>query len=254
MKLRTLSVALLTAAMPMLFTPVTHAEEEAGWNGSGELGFAMSRGNTRSDNANGKIAFGYEDDILKHDFYLSALRNKSEVTVDVAGEPTRVMETSANRYEIGASSARKLSDRSHIVGSLRYENDDFAPFDYQAILSIGYGHDFIKNERTRLRTEVGPGYRKMRDAVTGQTESDLIGRGLLDFKHKLTETTRFYNVLLVESGSDNTFASNDLGISVSINSRLALKAGFEARRNSKVEIGTKKTDTLTKLNLVYNFM
>ena len=46
----------------------------------------------------------------------------------------------ANRYEGGASAGYKLDERSYIVGALRYENDDFSPFDYQAVASIGYGY------------------------------------------------------------------------------------------------------------------
>src|SRR3546814_11597480 len=56
-------------------------------------------------------------------------------------------ELSANRYEIGASSAYKFDPRNYVVGSARYENDDFSPYDYQAIASAGYGHKFIENER-----------------------------------------------------------------------------------------------------------
>src|SRR3546814_10047387 len=79
-------------------------------------------------------------------------------------------ELSANRYEIGASSAYKFDPRNYVVGSARYENDDFSPYDYQAIASAGYGHKFIENERTRLSTEVGPGFRRARDAETRSEE------------------------------------------------------------------------------------
>ena len=38
-----------------------------------------------------------------------------------------------------------------------------------------------------------------------------------------------------------------------MNSHLALKAGLQARRNSDVDENTKKTDTLTTMNVVYKF-
>ena len=79
----------------------------------------------------------------------------------------------------------------------------------------------------------------------------MVGRGQLEFKHQLTGNTELYDTLLVESGSDNTFMQNDIGIAVAMNDRFALKAGLQARRNSNVEPGTKKTDTLTTINLVY---
>ena len=85
-------------------------------------------------------------------------------------------------------------------------------------------------------------------------QSSLIGRGLLDLRHQLTDNTELFNTLLVESGKDNTFAQNDLGVSVAMNERFALKAGLQARHNTEVEgDSTRRTDTLTTVNLVYNF-
>ena len=41
-------------------------------------------------------------------------------------------------------------------------------------------------------------------------------RGRSDYRHQLTETTQLTNVFLVEGGEDNTFAQNDLAVSVKI--------------------------------------
>lgn len=247
--------ALLPAVALLLAVPPVVSAQDSGWSGTGEFGLALARGNAKSDNLNGKLAFTSEDDDWKHDFYLSALRNKSEVSADIDGDgvPEKVMQLSANRYEFGASSARKLNEFNSLVASLRYENDDFAPYSHQTTVAIGYGHTFVKNDRTTLMTQVGPGYRRAKDATTGATEGELIVRGMLEYKHALTDTTTLYDTVLIEAGSDNTFASNEFGLAVAINSKLALKFGFDARHNTDVGPGIKKTDTLTKVNLVYNF-
>ncbi|NLB13796.1 MAG: DUF481 domain-containing protein [Gammaproteobacteria bacterium] len=251
---KTLLLATLATALAAGL-PLTAAAQESGWSGTGEFGLAMARGNARSDNANGKLAFVNEDDAWKHSFYLSALRNKAEVTGDFDGDGVEEdrMQLSANRYEAGASSALKLSKVSSWITALRYENDDFAPYEYQTTFSMGYGHQFMNNERTSLSAEIGPGYRRAKSATTGETESELIGRGLLDYKHQITDTTTLFNTLLIEAGSDNTFASNAFGVSVAMSEKLALKAGFDVRHNTDVGPGIEKTDKLTKLNLVYNF-
>ena len=120
-------------------------------------------------------------------------------------------------------------------------------------IGIGFGHQLIDSEATKLAFEIGPGLRRAKDATTGETESDGIVRGKLDYKHKLTANTDLVNLFLLESGQDNTFAQNDLGLVVSMNSSLALKAGVQVRYNSEVAPGREKTDTLTTLNLVYSF-
>ena len=46
---------------------------------------------------------------------------------------------------------------------------------------------------------------------------------------------------------------NDLGFSVSMTKKLALKLAYQVRYNSDVALGFKKTDQLLTTNLVYGF-
>lgn len=251
-----------TFALPLLVLAPLAAAQDApppptGWTGSGELGLALARGNSRSENLNAKLAFAFEDARWNHALNASALRAKGEVSGDYDGdgiEETRY-QTSANRYELGGSSAYRFNPRNHLSGTVRYENDDFSAFDYQATAALGYGHRFIDGERTRLLGEIGPGYRRAREADTGRQQRSLIARGLLDFRHALTANTELVNTLLVESGKDNTFIQDDLGVSVAMNAHFALKAGLQARHNTDVDeaAGVRRTDTLTTVNLVYSF-
>ena len=250
------TLAILLAALP---APDATAQDTApdGWTGTGEVGLALARGNSRSENLNLRLAFAREDDRRKHSLSASALRAKGEVSGDFDGDGTSEerYSLSANRYELAGSSAWRFNPRNHLSGSARYERDDFSSYDYQATVALGYGHHVIRSERTRLLAEAGPGYRRAREADTGQVQSSLIVRGMVDFRHQLTASTTLSNTLLVESGKDNTFAQNDLGLSVSMNERFALKAGLQARHNTDVDAaaGIRRTDTLTTVNLVYNF-
>lgn len=265
---------LLTAALLAVMPAVAMAED--GWSGSGEAGIAASRGNSKSENVNIKLAFKKEDETWKHQAYLTALRSKGQTTVSNAiigpnGQPVVVDTTSydltANRYEIGGSAGFKLDERSYIVGALRYENDDFSSYEYQWTASLGYGYTAIKNARTELSFEVGPGYKRYDERaysvtagvppvttlVNPDVDGEVIGRGLIAFKHKLTDTTAFENTLLVEAGSSNKFVQNDTGLAVSMTDTLALKLGYQVRHNSDVAPGSKKTDQLLTTNLVYKF-
>jgi putative salt-induced outer membrane protein len=248
---RTPLCAALLAVLPF----IANAEEPVhGWRGTGELGVAAARGNARSESLNGKLECTNEDDRWKHQYLLSALRAKGEVSGDFDGDGVdeERFELNANRYEAAASSALKYDERNSWVTSLRYENDDFAPYEYQTTFAMGYGHDFVEDEKTTLATEVGPGYRRAKDAATDVIEGEAILRGKLDYKQALTANTQLFNTLLVESGSDNTFAQNDAGVAVAMNESFALKAGVQVRHNTDVGPGIEKTDTLTTVNLVYD--
>jgi putative salt-induced outer membrane protein len=243
--------AILAAAVLSALSATAAA---ADWTGTGELGLALARGNARSENLNGKLAFATEDANWKHSYHASVLRAKGEVVGDFDGDgtPEERFDLNANRYELGATSALKVNEISSWIAALRYENDDFAPFDHQSTFSLGYGHQFIASDATSLRGEIGPGYRRAKESATGDTVSDVIVRGLVDYKHKLTGNTQLFNTLLLESGDDNTFAQNDFGVAVAMNESFALKAGIQLRHNTDVGPNIDKTDTLTTVNLVYN--
>ena len=253
---RTAMLAVLTClpALCAAQAPATPAGD-SGWSGTGELGLAASRGNARSENLNAKLALVNEDRDWKHQFEATVLRARGEVSGDFDGdgEAEERFTLNANRYALAATSALKLNERQSWLAALRYENDDFAPYAHQSTFAIGYGHTFIDDADTRLATEIGPGYRRAELAASGETESDLIVRGKVDYRHALTPTTDVVNTLLVESGEDNTFAQNDLGLAVKINAAFALKAGLQVRHNTDVEPGVKRTDSLTTVNLVYAF-
>ncbi|WP_043690587.1 DUF481 domain-containing protein [Luteimonas huabeiensis] len=248
-----LPALLLATALPA--DNIDAVVEDTGWRGTGELGFAMARGNSRSESLNTRLSFERENARRKHQLRASALRTRSDVTADFDGdgEPETRYEVTANRYDVGASTALKFDPRRYMVGAFRYENDDFSSYEYQGTASIGYGHYFLRNERTTLLTEIGPGYRRAHE-IGGDVQSGVLLRGLVDFKTQLTETTTLVNTLLVEAGDDNTYAQNDFGVAVAMNAALALKAGFQTRHNTEVDDPqTRRTDTLTTINLVYTF-
>lgn len=226
-----------------------------GWTGTGELGLAAARGNARSENLNAKLDFANEDERWKHAFGVSILRAKGELTGDFDGDGDveEIYELTANRWSVGASSAFKMNERASWISALRHERDNFGSYEHQSTVSIGYGYTLYDTDSGRLSAEIGPGYRRAKLAETGETESNLIARGLVDWRQAVTATTELSNTLLVESGEDNTFAQNDFGVAVSMTEKMALKAGLQARYNSETSPGTKSTDLLTTINLVYTF-
>lgn len=234
--------SLLAAALVLVLSPVAaYAADNDGWSGTGEFGLAIAKGNSDNQTLNAKLGLAKESDKWKHSFGAAFLYGKSNGT------------ESARRYEVSGSTGYRLTDRSYLFGSARNERDHFAADEYQWTATGGYGFEAIKNDDTHLTLEIGAGYRwaKLQNLRVHQNEA--IARGYMDFGHKFNENTSFYDTLLIEAGSDNTFARNDLGVMVKMTDALALKAGVEVRHNIDVSVGVKKTDTLTTLNVVYGF-
>lgn len=231
-------------AVTFLAVAPAHAE----WKGKGEAGVVFARGNTDTDTANVKLDMATEIDRWKHGFGIAALRAAT------AGDKT------AERYEGRWQSNYKVSERDYVWGGVRYEDDRFSGFDYQATATTGYGRKFIDSEKTKFNGEVGIGYRRLATAeqlgpplVPAETSGDAILRGFLGYETKLTETTSLIDRLTAEAGSDNTFVSNEFALQVKMSDAFALSLGFGVRYNTDPPAGLKKSDTLTTVNLVYAF-
>lgn len=242
MKNSRLPAIVLAVMMPM----AAHAE----WTGKGEAGLVVANGNSETKNANAKLELATTRGSWKHAVGLAGIYASN---ADFA---------TGQRWELYEQSDYNFSDRNFWFGAGRYEDDRFSGFDYQAAVSTGLGRHFIKTEETQLTGTAGIGYKffETRDVidpltgvllVPGSSDNEAILRGTLDFAHRLTESTKLVDRFLVESGSDNTFLQNDIGIQVSISEVLALAVGYGVRHNTDPPFGFKKTDTLTTLNLVY---
>ena len=225
----------------LVFGGLASGTAAADWSGKGTFGGVLARGNTETETINLNLDVENKLDTWTHKAGASMLRT---VTDDI---------TSADRWELRGESQYSLTERSYLFGALRYEDDAFTDYDYQATLSGGYGYRFITNDTTKLEGQVGAGYREAEVRLTGEQQDGIIARGALDFEHKLTATTLVYDRFLVESGSDNTFLQNALGLEVKINDTFALGLDYAVRHNTDVLPGTDKTDQVLTANLVYGF-
>ncbi|MET0290599.1 MAG: DUF481 domain-containing protein [Pseudoxanthomonas sp.] len=222
------------------------------WSGRGELGFASATGNSTTESLNTKAGLAYEDNDWLHKLSIAGLRASSEYTrVEEDGRVVRGRQETAERYTLSTSSARKLAEFRQLAASLRAESDQFASYDRQAVFSIGYGTRLWDYEKFQLDLTLGPGYKWARHTDDQAIEQGFIARGNFDISYALTRNTELSNTLLIEAGAENTYGQNDFGVSVSMNSHLALKAGWQVRHNTLVDANLKTTDTLTTMNVVY---
>lgn len=239
-----------TSAACVAVTFLAALPAHADWTGKGEAGLVIASGNTDTKTANAKFALATEIDKWKHQFGGAALY----ASADPDG-------TSARRWEVFEQTDYNFSPRNFVFGAARYENDEFSGFEYQAIVSGGIGHKFIDTDVTKFTGTAGVGYKffETQDAfddagvliAPGESDSEAVFRGTLDYDHKFTATTSLLDRFVVEAGATNTFVQNDLALQVKMTDVLALAVGYSVRYNTDPQVGFEKTDTLTTINLVY---
>lgn len=224
-----IALALCAATTPTL----------ADWTGKGDVGASFATGNSENQAASANLELKNKYDKWQHTFGLAGNYGS-----DGGG-------TTAQRWELRGQSQYEFTERAYGFGAARYEDDRFSQYDYQASLAGGLGYKIIDTERTKFWVQGGPGYRYAEIRDTGESEDGIIFRGDAGFEHQLTETTKFVDRLLVETGSDNTYMQNDLGLEVTITGALGLRVGYQVRHNSDVQPGVENTDTLTTVGLLY---
>jgi len=245
---RMLSRTMLAATL--LVAASAHArdgagESQQGWSGSGELGWVSTSGNSNTQTLNAKLAAQLDRDLWTYKGGLNVLRASED------GDKT------AERYEATAKTQYHFNEKSYWFNAFRYEDDRFSGFDYQTTLTTGYGRTLLDSDTQKLDTEIGVGARRSKPSdgsgTMPESSTEAILRGGAEYAWRITDTTKFTNDLLVESGQDNTYAENQAALSVAINSRFSVKLGYAVRHNSEVPVGTDKTDTVSTVNLVYSF-
>ncbi len=247
---RTISRSLFVLPIIASLATLACSEARADWSGKGEAGLVFANGNTSTKNANAKLEVAETVGSWKHDVGLAAVYASTDSL------------TTGQRWELFEQSDYNFSAHSFWFGSGRYEDDRFSGFKYQATVSSGVGRHFIDNATTKFTGTAGVGYKlfETQDVFDtagttllqkGSSDNEAVFRGTLDFSHALTATTKLLDKFLVESGSNNTFVQNDLGIQVKMSDALALAAAYSVRYNTDPPLGFGKSDTLTTLNLVY---
>lgn len=249
-----LAVGICTA---MLAIPASYADDApppVGWSGQGQAGAVLARGNADTTTADVKLDASDTIDQWKHIAHFAFLYGESANF------------TTAQRLEAAWQTNYQYGKRAFVFGSVNGEDDRFDGFVYQATLATGLGYKFIDSESTKLTGTLGFGYRRLQpeqlvkdpdgrviDRIKGESTSDGVGTAGLDYMQQLTSTTKLTDKLLVQAGGMNTAVANDFAVAVNMTNTLALSFGYGLRYNSNPPAGSKTTDQLTTVNLVYSF-
>jgi putative salt-induced outer membrane protein len=255
--IRSIRQPLLLAA-GLFALPLAHADDAppppVGWTGKGEVGAVLARGN--ADTTTADVKFDGTDSFgnWKNTAHLAFLYGES---ADFS---------TAQRLEGAWQSDYNYSKKMFVFGAIAGEDDKFDGFVYQATLSTGLGYKVVDSDTTKLTVTAGIGYRRLQTETLikdddgrviardpGPSSSDGVGTVGLDYSQQITKTTKLVDRLAIQSGGQNTAVANDFSIAVNMTDALALSFGFGVRYNSDPPAGSKSSDELTTINLVYAF-
>lgn len=239
MLFRVILIAVLAIApLPLL---AEEAEEQSPWAGKATLGYLATSGNTENSTLNSGFEVGYTSGQWAHLLAAAAI-SASENDA-----------TTAEAYDLGWKSERKITDQDFLFGRLQWRKDNFGAFDTQFSQTLGYGRRLIDNDKHKLNLELGVGARQSELQLLGSKENETIFTVGGYYKWQFSETAEFRQDLTVEAGGENTYTQSVTAISAKLLGELALVASYTIKNNSDVPPLTEKTDTYTALSLEYLF-
>ena len=239
MLFRLILIAVLAIApLPLL---AEEAEEQSPWAGKATLGYLATSGNTENSTLNSGFEVSYTSGQWAHLLEAAAISASENE------------ETTAEAYDLGWKSERKITDQDFLFGRLQWRKDNFGAFDTQFSQTLGYGRRLIDNDKHKLNLELGVGARQSELQLLGSKENETIFTAGGYYKWQFSETAEFRQDLTVEAGGENTYTQSVTAISAKLLGELALVASYTIKNNSDVPPLTEKTDTYTALSLEYLF-
>ena len=233
-------LALVALISPLCLMAQDAEEETSPWAGKATLGYLATSGNTENSTLNSGFEVGYTAGKWAHLLTAAAISaSENEVST-------------AEAYDLGWKSERKITDQDFIYGRLQWRKDNFGAYDTQFSQTVGYGRRLIDNDEHKLNVELGVGARQS-ELQFGGDESETIFTVGGYYRWQFSETAQFRQDLKAESGSANTYSESVTAISAKLMGDLALVASYTIKNNSDVPPLTEKTDTYTALSLEYIF-
>ena len=133
----------ITFLLLVYYLPSTAAE----WDGSAELGFVSTAGNSDSETLNAGLKLTSKWSDWENTAVFSYLSSSQSQT------------TSAERFLLTNSIAYNINSRSFTSIYASYEDDRFSGFDSQLASTANYGYRVLIGEPYQLEIKAGLGYR-----------------------------------------------------------------------------------------------
>lgn len=239
--------AFIIALIVALYASSADAQFIEGFTGEVAADGAVTTGNTETTNLGFRIKLATATEQWRHSFKSSAQYGRANGS------------TNKSRYDLGYQLDRDVNDRMYFFGNADYFSHDFGAFKQGHYLGAGLGYQALEEDPARLRLEAGLGYRSQKSrlqagnplGVASTTKTELASRFVSDFDYAFNEKVSFRNDTELLYSNSDTFITNESGIKSKLWENISLLASFRVENHSEVPDGREKTDTISRLGVVY---
>ena len=210
------------------------------WSGSGQIGASRATGNSNDIGLSLALALERKGQRWQHKFKATADFQRSNGT------------TTREQYLVSYQPRYSLGESFYAFAIGQWERDRFQGFSSRISASGGFGYHLIDRDNMHLSVQAGPAWRRT-SFVAGGSESHLTAMGELDFDWQLAKHLTLTQVLSAYLDSGTTTVTLTTGLEAAINGALKARFSYEVNYDDGAPPGAVKTDTLSRVTLVYGF-
>ena len=239
-EIRTLVDSLRTRAEAERLAQLEELNYFEGWHGEGELGASKVTGNTDTTDIAVGIHLTKEGLKWTHKFNFTADYQHAQ---GVAG---------VDKYLAGYEANYKINARIFTFGLLQWDRDHFAGFNTRVTESVGLGYNIFHTPALVWDVTLGPAFRQI-DQVAGPMQYDVEARLATHLAWNISDATVLTEDMSFYIGGGNNTSQATTAITTKLIGALAARASFNIKKETARGPGTKKTDTASRVTLVYGF-
>lgn len=211
-----------------------------GWAGTGQLGGFISSGKVETSGLSAGLKLTREGAHWRHHVRLLADYQRSGGV------------TSREQFLAAFEPNYKFDDRLFAFGLAQFESDRQAGFDERYTLSGGLGIRLVNNDKLKLDVKASPALR-WSDPATGGSETMVSGLAGLNYRWTLSPTLTSTQEASLYIDAQNAIFTSLTALNVKLGGKLSGQMALQTRRESDPAPGAPKSDTLTRMSLVYGF-
>lgn len=232
----------LSLGSPGDFLKTLSVPEGSPWEVTGAASLGLTSGNSDTLTYSLQVLGTYEKDDTEAEI------GAALVYSDDNGVAT------TNNFRLNGRYSRDVSEKLKVGAFSTFLTDEIADIDYRFEIGLGPGYQFIKNERTKLSVEIGPGY--IWEKQDSGSDHYFSLRLAQRFEHKLNNRSKFWQSLILSSEAsdlDNLFMTFETGLDVVLADQWGLRTSFRYQHNNTPASDSEKEDLLLLAGLTYTF-
>jgi putative salt-induced outer membrane protein YdiY len=251
MNLKTYLTSIVCFLAICTVNPAKAADTTNRWETTVAVGLTVTRGNSETLMANANVATAKKWSMNELMFGADGTYGESEFR---RADGTTDTQLTAQNFRAFGQYNRLFNERLFAYARVEGLHDNVADIDYRFTFSPGLGYYFIKNTRTFLRAELGPGYIVQRQG--GETSDYITLRVAERFEHKLNDRAKVWQALEFLPQVDNwdNFIINfEVGIDTAITTNFSLRTYLQNTYDNEPAPGREENDMKLVAGIAYKF-